>query len=346
MSQAVADHLGLPLESVEMPGNPGDFDPDPTGANARETDAYRQASDRGSTAGTTVSHARRDRVPYENPISMMLVRMMARTNGLGARVTLTGAGSDQLLFPTGFEIQGALRRGDVRRALELSGVLAAPFAAGSYARLLRDGVGRSLPLSFRRALRRLRGRGDGLPTWMTEAARAAVRRAEEATPPSANRGDFPSPAAQVLADRIAGNADYSYGLVLADRIAAGASADMRHPFFDRRVIDLLLSFPDEVRSAGPPPKALLRGAMGASLPAVVRDRRSAAEFSVLVRRALVEPHGERLATMVRRGRLADAGLIDGDAAAAAILRARTEDDTIREVMVLAWLEVWLRALQP
>jgi asparagine synthase (glutamine-hydrolysing) len=134
--------------------------------------------------------------------------------------------------------------------------------------------------------------------------------------------------------------------VLADRIAAGVSADMRHPFFDRRVIDLLLSFPDEVRSAAPPPKALLRRAMGASLPAVVRDRSSAAEFSVLVRKALVEPHGERLAAMVRTGRLADAGLIDGAAAAAAIHRARTEDDTIREVMMLAWLEMWLRALDP
>ncbi len=331
MSQAVADHLGLPIESVEMPGDLADFAPDP----------------------------RPDR-PWENPIAMMLVRMSARTNALGARVTLTGAGSDQLLFPTGLEIQGALLRGDARRALDLAGILVSPLDPAAYARLLRDGVGRALPTPVRRAIRRLRGKDDGLPAWMTEAARGAVRRSEEAAAasrrhlgfpgpaaaPSTRRLGSPSPAARQLVMRIAGDADYAYSMVLADRIAGASSADMRHPFFDRRVIDLLLSFLDDVRSAGPPPKALLRRAMGTALPEVVRERRSAAEFSVLVRRALVLPYGERLAAIVRDGRLTGAGLIDGPRAAEAILRARTDDATIREVMMLASLEMWLRSLDP
>ncbi|MFO0589471.1 MAG: asparagine synthase-related protein [Polyangiaceae bacterium] len=318
MSQAVADHVGLPIESVTMPGDPADFAPAPS---------------RGR--------------PYEHPISMMLVRLMTRTNELGARVTLTGAGSDQFLFPTGLEMQGALRRGDVVRALAIAGVTSAPLSPRSYVKLAREGVMRALPIAWRRAVRRWRGLGDGLPTWMTEAARAAVRRSWEPAPSRVADLDFPSPASRDLASRIAGNVDYSYSLVMADRIAGHCSAEMRHPFFDPRVIDLLLSFPDDVRSAGPPPKLLLRRAMGPALPEVVRDRRSAAEFSVLVRRALVEPHGETLAAMLRHGRLVEEGLVDGAGAAAAVDRARTEDgEAIRDVMMLAWLEMWLREATP
>lgn len=339
-SDAVAAHLGLPIESVEMPGHLGDFAPREdglappiAGASAPREDGLAPPNVRAFGGAAA----------YENPIAMMLVRMTGRARALGARVTLTGAGSDQLLLPTGLELPGALRRGDARAALEFSGVLASPMSARPYARLLREGVFRLLPAAWRDALRGRKRRRDELPSWLTERARRALVDAAGDPPPALSREAFRTEAVRELVARIAHHADYAYSLVLADRIAGARGGEMRHPFFDRRVIDLVLSFPDEIRAAGPPKKRLLRRAMGASLPDAVRDRPSAAEFSPLVRAALVEPHGERLASLLRRGRLVAEGLVDPAEAALAITRARTDDEAVREVLSLAWLEAWLRS---
>ena len=316
-SQAVADHVGLPIASVTMPGELGEYLPDA---------------------------ASLPRGALENPVSHMLTGMIDLALGRGARVTLTGAGSDQFLQPTGLELASVLLRGDVRGALVMSGVAGAPLSAGAYARLLRKGVARALPERLRRTVRGLRRREEGAPAWMTARARQVVRGAGE--PWADEARVFPSPAVRRLAARLAWDADDAYSLVLADRIAAARGAELRHPFFDRRVIELLLSFPDEERAASPPEKVLLRRAMGGALPRAVAERTSAAEFSPFVHAALVEPHAERLAALIRSGRLADEGLVDPDAAADRVLSARTDAEALREVVSLLSLELWLRQVRP
>ena len=321
-SQAVADHLGLPIESVTMPGDLGAYLPDPASL----------------PAGV-----------LENPISHFLSRMIERTNELGARVTLTGAGSDQFLQSTGLELASVLLRGDARAALALSGITSAPLSAAPYVRLVRKGLARALPASVRGVVRRARrlgrasSQGDGAPVWMTAAARRVLREAGEVG--AGDGRSFPSPAVERLATRMAQDADYAYSITLADQIAAAQGAELRHPFFDRRVIDLLLSFPDEERAAGPPEKALLRRAMGDALPAIVRDRASAAEFSPFVMAALVEPHAEEVAALLRSGWLGDEGLVDPEMAADQVLRARTDPEVLREVVSLLSLELWLRQVR-
>lgn len=320
-SGAVASHLGLPLERVTMPGDLADYAPE------------RGRSPRGLLT---------------NPIARMLDRQIDRAKELGIRVALTGTGSDQLLQATGFELAAALLRGDVRAALELSGLREAPLSIEPYRALLRRGVKRLIPARARAAARRALGRGDGLPAWLTPAARRAIREADAEAERAAARDDavLPrDPAKRRLVTQLRGDADYSFALVLVDQIAAARGGELRHPFMDRRVIELLVSLPNEVRSAGPPDKALLRRAMGDLLPPLVRDREGAAEFSPLLRTALVDAHGERLAGALRRGALAAEGLVDGEAAAAVVERARGDRWVLREVMVLASLELWLRGVR-
>jgi asparagine synthase (glutamine-hydrolysing) len=316
-SQAVADHLGLSIADVTMPG---------------DLEAYRPDA------------AREPRGSLYNPVSRMLTRMMGLAGEHGARVTLTGAGSDQLLQPTGYELADALRRGDVRAALDLSGLKSEPFALASYRTLMRDGVRRALPARVRRAVRALRGGGDGLPEWLTPEARRAVRLAEEAQAPEARA--YPSLSLRRLATLLARGPDYSYSLVLADQIAAASGAELRHPFFDRRVIELLLAFPGEVRAARPPAKALLRRAMAGALPGLVRERTDAAEFSPFVQAALIDAHGDRVAALVRNGRLAEAGLVLPSAVDELVERARRDVSVLRDVVSITSLEVWLRQLRP
>jgi asparagine synthase (glutamine-hydrolysing) len=316
-SQAVADHLGLPIETVTMPGDVQGYLPDA---------------------------ASLPRGRFENPVSHMLTEMIDRARERGARVTLTGAGSDQLLQPTGLELASVIARGDVGGALALSGIAGAPLSAEGYRRLLRRGLARALPERVRRAVRAARGKVAGPPAWMTPRARRVVDEAGD--PHLDDPRAFPSPAVRRLAARLAWDADYSYSITLADQIAAAKGAELRHPFFDRRVIDLLLSFPDEERAAAPPEKVLLRRAMGSALPQAVAERTSAAEFSPFVTAALVEPHAEAVAALIRRGRLADEGLVDPNAAADVVLSARSRPETLREVVTLLSLELWLRQVRP
>lgn len=317
-SQAVADHLGLPITSVPMPGDLAAYAPDPE---------------------------RAPRLHLANPVSRMLVRMIEAGRERGIRVTLTGAGSDQLLQPTGFELADALVRRDARAALRWSGLAGAPLSLAPYRRIVRQ-LGWALPERARAAARALLGRRPWVPSWMTPAAALAARRAGPILDPALAEA-FPRLPARRLVTQLAWDADYAYSLVLADGIAAACGAELRHPFFDRRVIELLLSFPAEERADSPPPKALLRRAMRGALPEAVRSRTSAAEFSPLVMAALVHPHGERLAELVRRGRLAQVGLVDPEAAAATVERARRGDvEVLREVVSMAALELWLIQLAP
>lgn len=338
-SQAVADHLGLPIQSAVMPGELADYAPDPGLA---------------------------PRLHPANPVSMMLVRAIAEARDRGgARVTLTGAGSDQLLQPTGFELADALLRGDARAAARWAGLSEAPLSRATCRRLLRAGVGRALPEQVRAAARRLLGVREALPSWMTPRAREAIGAARALDPTLARA--VPRLPARRLVTQLAWDADYTYSVTVADGIAAAHGAELRHPFFDRRVIELLLSIPGDLRADSPPPKALLRRALnvfdtggeprgalstGRSrderarlLPSRVLDRAGAAEMSPLVKVALVDAHGDALAAMMARARLADLGLIDPAEAAATIERARRGDVwVLREVVTLTSLEIWLRQL--
>jgi len=309
-SQAVADHLGLPLASVTMPG---------------DLTAYRPA---------------RDVVPrsiFYNPIARMLTRMAELGNAHGARVTLTGAGSDQFLQPTGHELTCALLRGDARAAAALSGLDSAPLSLAPYRMLLHEGVRRALPERLRLGVRALLGRGDGLPSWLSPAALRIARAAR----PDAPRAHT-SWSVKKLVTLLAHSPDYAYSFALTDQLAAASSSELRHPFFDRRVIDLLLSFPPEVRAESPPGKALLRRAMGSDLPRAVRDRVNAAEFSPFAKRILVDAHGDHVAELLRGGQLARTGLIDPAAAAGLVAQARSDAPVLRELISLVSLEVWLR----
>lgn len=66
---------------------------------------------------------------------------------------------------------------------------------------------------------------------------------------------------------------------LSHRGAALAGVELRHPFDDRRVIELLMSMPPEMRRRGDESKRIVRRAMIGLLPDSVRLRRTKAEFS-------------------------------------------------------------------
>ncbi|MBK8259143.1 MAG: hypothetical protein IPK82_41610 [Polyangiaceae bacterium] len=316
-SQAVADHLRLPISSVALPGDLNAYTPSAAASKAALT----------------------------NPFSEMLAGQIAAAAAQGVHTTLTGAGSDQLLQPTGYELADALLRRDASAVSEWSGLRETPFSRAPAKKILRMGFGRIWPDSLRSLGRALVGRRVHMPEWMTKTAQSAVRR--YLVPPLGGRdfASFPSLSSRRLATQLIWDPDYRYSIALANAVGAAHSAELCHPFFDRDVIDLLLQFQAEQRSPTRPPKLLLRRAMRRLLPQVIALRESVAEFSPFVRAALIEPHGAEIERLLQNGRLADLGLIEPKSVTLIVQQARSGDNfVLRDVVSLTSVETYLRRI--
>jgi asparagine synthase (glutamine-hydrolysing) len=80
-----------------------------------------------------------------------------------------------------------------------------------------------------------------------------------------------------------------HALEVEERFYAAAGVEVRHPFLDRRLVEFVLSIPEDemVRDLGH--KAILRRSMEGIVPEWIRTRRTKVEFSHLFRETLGEP---------------------------------------------------------
>jgi len=78
---------------------------------------------------------------------------------------------------------------------------------------------------------------------------------------------------------------------LEERTAASFGVEQRHPFTDRRMIELSFNLPETQRLRGDE-KFVLRNAMKGSLPELIRQRRDKADFSETLFRALAQTRAE------------------------------------------------------
>jgi asparagine synthase (glutamine-hydrolysing) len=82
-----------------------------------------------------------------------------------------------------------------------------------------------------------------------------------------------------------------HGTELEDRTAASFHVEQRHPFTDRRMIELSFHLPENQRLRGDQ-KIILRHAMKGMLPESIRRRRDKAEFSETLFQALSRTRAE------------------------------------------------------
>ena len=97
-----------------------------------------------------------------------------------------------------------------------------------------------------------------------------------------------------------------------DRLTSAAGeVELRHPFCDRRLVELALSIPDEVMIHEGEPKGLLRQAMEPKLPKLIRNRKNKADYGDLLKKQIFidgTPFAEKL---LNSPYLEEIGLIDG-----------------------------------
>lgn len=219
--------------------------------------------------------------PFANPYRRLKERAYREATGRGHRVLLTGTFGDHLYTGGYARLTEHLSR---RRFSALAGG-----AWGAWkARGLKDPTIRHLVRHLARtagldgALDRLRGTAapGGPPPWLTgwAASRFPECDASQWTPPGAR----PRQALALLGPLSALSAR-------AELVSAqGAGVDLRHPYRDRRLVELALALPAEDLYDGRRWKPILRRATAGLLPDAVRGRRHPTSLKPLLLRGLAE----------------------------------------------------------
>ncbi len=278
---------------------------------------------------------------YFHPTVSMFDPLLAEAKARGARVALTGMGGDDLMEGTGWDFSYMIAEGQLRDAAEYVGLTERPLARETWEAVWSYGVRPFIPASVRRIGRKVLPRRT-LPWLSREVSEEAWQLAADQARRDAER-DYPSRVARKLQGWITGeDGNNPLALQRFDRYAAHRGIDFRHPFYDARLIELLLAFPHEQRVRGWVMKPVLRRALAETLPPLVRDRRDFAIFNPYLDRAFVDAHRAGLRELFRCSRLEDHGMLRGDRVLELLETRAPVGDLMNPLLDATALELWFR----
>jgi asparagine synthase (glutamine-hydrolysing) len=102
---------------------------------------------------------------------------------------------------------------------------------------------------------------------------------------------------------------HAFFVECAERYAAQAGIELRHPMLDTRLVQFALDIPDDQRKRDRFTKFILRQALGDDLPDPVRRRRDKGDFAHAVAEAIESVGGEEFFDALQ---IAEAGWVHGD----------------------------------
>lgn len=206
----------------------------------------------------------------------------------GARVLLSGSGGDHVFYERG-ALRDLARTGELRRLhREIS---ADRYGGGSSPSLWRDALRPLVPGALLEAVAWLR-RPPEAPAWLgpalrplfDERARTARDRAQRERVALEREVETASPQSHTRAEtwRWLTSTPMAWNVEVQELEAAKLGLELRLPFLDARLVQHVLSIPGSRRLPAGRMKALLRDAMGDSLPELVRERRVITTFESAV----------------------------------------------------------------
>ncbi len=277
------------------------------------------------------------------PADEMAATLYAAMRERGHRATLTGAGGDFLFTGSVFQYADLLRElrpvAAVRRFID-------DWYAGETGRsalgLLHHGVWPLLPRPVKDTLRPLARRAVSYtdrPEWLT-----IERTPDDVLPEAPRGGSF----ATEDVTRQLGSGMHAFFVECAERYAAQAGIELRHPLLDKRLVEFALDIPDDQRKRGRFTKFILRQALGNDLAEPVRLRRTKGDFSHAVAQAIESLGGERFFEGLQ---IADAGWVRGDMVADKYRTMRSQyprgsdvyGDHVPALWMITAVELWFRS---
>jgi len=249
----------------------------------------------------------KDICDYPNGTQSDPTRSLAREKG--CRVLLTGMGGDERVFGNLHYLADFVRQGRARALLQEFRLHDLRLASkrGMWT-LLRYAVVPAFPNSVRMIMKSIRQRARGWRGSMDWISPEFARRVnlKARVDPNTSRGPCANHC-QALLYGLLTNGGQFHGMEIEDRSASWFGLEQRHPFRDRRMVDLSFALPENQRFRRYQ-KFVLRQAMRGCLPEVVRQRRDKTAFPDVMVRALDSIGGELLS---RQLCIEDLGWVNG-----------------------------------
>jgi asparagine synthase (glutamine-hydrolysing) len=233
----------------------------------------------------------KDICDYPNGTHIDPIRLLAKEKGM--RVLLTGFGGDERLSGSLYYFSDFVRRGNFLRLFEeMRKQNITPASARGLSALFHYALVPLLPDVTRRMTRSLRRVIGQCPETFSWIRREFARRINLADRLRADITEGrPLRSSKMWLRLLLEHGGRVHGTEIEDRAAARLHLEQRHPFTDRRMIELSFNLPENQRLRGDQ-KLILRHAMEGMLPELIRQRRDKAEFSETLFRALSQTRAE------------------------------------------------------
>ena len=265
----------------------------------------------------------------------------------GHRVLLTGLGGDQWLTGTVARLPALVRAGHFGDAWRFArDAVGQEGLEAEWRPMLRRVAAAALPESVKRTIRALNP-ARPWPSWVRDSFAADVDLAARLR---AAPGYPLSDRDPVLRDALAQLVS-AEGLLAREalfRSTDDAGVDARHPFFDRRLVEFVITLPDDLRFRNGRTRHILREAMGTRLPATIAARTDKGDSTLLLAHAV---RAAIAGVSLDQLRVADLGWVDGGWMRAACAElsesAATRVPGPRDLYVWSAVavEVWLRSVE-
>ena len=251
----------------------------------------------------------------------------------GARVLLSGVGSDHYLVGSMFFFADWIATGNLQRALPEMLRWAALGRVSFWKLAYLNAVLPLVPSAFR--LRR--ARGVEAPRWIPAPARQRLRLTERSVVAQSYAGRRGAQYAHELAFSTSAISEAIDHGIVADAV------DVRYPFCHRPLVEFALALPAEASRRPNERKWILREAMRGCLPEIIRGRRWKGAFDGRIAWSLVHER-HRFDALLEGSVLAELGCMEIAPLRAAIEKATTVDGEIErgQVLNVLALELWLR----
>jgi asparagine synthase (glutamine-hydrolysing) len=286
----------------------------------------------------------------ELPSDALGESLLAAMHDRGLHVALTGVGGD-------FGFAGSLLHyADLLQARDFIGLARqwradrrTPDVGWSSGQLFSQGVRLMLPDAARRAARPLARRlgfGITVPPWLDRAFAARTNLLDRLGAPRSRATSAP-PSRQHVCELFESGWT-SRLLESSDRAAAEHGIELRHPFYDRRLVEFAIAIPESQRWRARTTKFVMRHAMRRLLPESVYARMGKADASAFVPHAVDVLGGE---SALHRLHLARLGWVRADVLVETYRRAiglfEEGDDRYCSAMFNVWMalavDAWYRA---
>jgi asparagine synthase (glutamine-hydrolysing) len=197
--------------------------------------------------------------------------LLQRARADGHDAILTGSGGDDWLSGSLFRVPALVRQGRLRAAWRYAREYRSLEWWDPGARTILRVTGASLLPAPVRSLLRALGAGPAPRTWITRGLASRVDLPERLR---AGYNRVPGTRDLVMRESLIrlSSGEGAFVRDAMDRMGHASNIELRHPFFDRRVVEFVVGLPDHLRLRHGIHKYLLRQAFGHVLPEQVRTR--------------------------------------------------------------------------